>query len=331
MSLTTKAFASGSFLFELDDPKHGGVRGHVKSVSGGLLATQLIEEASGGSPFKIKHVGKADPEPITLEVGFAESGDLLAWISDFWQQRFVERSGAITHFSAFNAGAAHHRVQQVFREALITEVSFPAWDAEKSDGVYLTVKIQPRETELKYEPVGDPSRPGAATQIARFDGRQKLFSAGRFVFLLDDIAVTGASNLALKQSCRSVKKVEGLNVSVNIQKAFYGAAKSPELVPTGVTVPDLSLTLPLGEAKPFFDWNETSIQKGVRSAERTNGEILYLTRSGAPLFSLTLRDVGLKSVSIENNSGDGGGIAFAKVDLHCDQMDLKNSITAPKQ
>jgi len=146
---TPRSFSGNQFLFQIDDDD--GTPGLLKSVSGGGIAGKLIDEGPGSDLRRIKHVGVVELEKFDLELSLAQAGPFLRWIRESWKRDFARRNGMIVHADFDYC----ERQTQSFQDALITETKFPALAGDSKAPAYLTVSIQPEDSEIKK---GDGTR-----------------------------------------------------------------------------------------------------------------------------------------------------------------------------
>ncbi|MEP7235691.1 MAG: phage tail protein, partial [Ignavibacteriota bacterium] len=117
-----RSYAAGHFLLELD----GKQAAYVKSIEGGGIKAELATEPG---------------QPITLEV-IPTSMEIYDWIKSSFNGNFLRKSGEL------QAADFKRDVRQVreFRDALLTEIGFPACDGSAKDPAYMTLKISPETT-----------------------------------------------------------------------------------------------------------------------------------------------------------------------------------------
>src|SRR5262245_46906339 len=112
-----KSASAGHFEFRIDGHKPTA---YIKSIEGGLLRGNVVDEPIGGNSETIKGIATREIEPITLEFGFSAANDVLHWIQDSWEGCFSRRNGEVNHADFDKNITFNHQ----FSDALISEVTF---------------------------------------------------------------------------------------------------------------------------------------------------------------------------------------------------------------
>ncbi len=114
--MTARSTSTGHFELVID----GNTKpSYLKSVEGGFVKADVIEEAIGVDLMRIKHTTVRKVEPISAEVGLAGSTEILKWIRASWKRDWSRRNGHIAH-SDYDQKSV---VEQWYFDALIR---FPA-------------------------------------------------------------------------------------------------------------------------------------------------------------------------------------------------------------
>lgn len=287
--LGIRPYAGGHFVFDIDGVP---LPAYVKSVEGGAVRRNVVDEPIGGHSQHVKHFATTEIEPISLECGFAGAEPLLAWIRASWQHEASYRSGQIVH-GAFNLLSTK---MISFREALITEVTFPTLDVFSKDPAFLKVKLQPEELEVMKLP-GLPLSPLQSSL-------QKLWTANSFIMTLSEAP-----------TMISVTKIDSFTIRQNVKKQYNGPSPLPELVPTGLVFPNITGTIPESYADALEIWDK-------RRSREAFGTIEFLSPQKLPLFSIILKEVGLVHVGVQQSSGNQDQLKRAKFELYVGAMDI---------
>jgi hypothetical protein len=136
MTLGRNSYTAGHFEVNIDGHKSTAF---VKSVDGGWAKANVADDGHGSQMYKMKHISTVEIDPISIEFGLAGANDMLQWIKASWSRQFSRRSGEIIHANFNQQPTFSHQ----FRDALITETTFPTLDGASKDGGYLKVKLQP--------------------------------------------------------------------------------------------------------------------------------------------------------------------------------------------
>jgi phage tail-like protein len=298
MSTNRTAYTSGHFLFQLDgDPETSW----LKSVDGGSVKGSVLEENVGPDHIQLKHVSTVEIDPLTLEVGMSASSPMFRWIDDSWKHRFTRRNGAIVHAN-FNLESV---IEQEFQDALISEVSFPALDGSDKNAAYLTVKLQPERVDIK---------PGTGRKIPQgVDGqKQKLWTPSSFRLEIEGV------------NCSHVNKIESFTVKQKIKPLYTGSNRYPELEPTGVEFPKLSISIAAAHAGDFIKWYQEFVVKGDKDPKHQKpGAIEFLDpATSKTIFTVELKNVGINQLSIEKSEANAESIKRCKIELFVESMEL---------
>jgi hypothetical protein len=297
-SLLRKAYSPGRFELIIDGHP---TTSYIKSVEGGLVKANLIEEPTGPNNLKIKHLSTAEIEPMTIEMGIAASLDMIRWIKDSWNRKPSRRSGIIL-YADFDG---HAQFEQEFHEAIITEVTFPSLDGQGKDGLFLKIKIQPERVVIRQA--------AAVPVFGITDMIQKRFSTCAFRFEVDGIET---SNTA---------KFEGLSFKQGFKPVMNGKFRLPQIEPTKIEFSDFSAHLPVANAGAMLSWYEKSVINGWREdkAHRT-GSIEFLSRDRfLPLFRVSFDGLGVRNATLAKSEAAGDGVKRIKFDFFCSKMDIE--------
>jgi hypothetical protein len=297
-TLLRKPFSPGRFMLTIDGHPSSD---YVKSVEGGLVKANLIEEPMGPDNLRIKHLSTAEVEPISMETGVVASVEMIQWIKSSWNKKHGRRNGMIA-YSDFNAGV---QFEQEFYDALITEVQMPTLDGAGKDGVFIKLKIQPERVELRRVPMGPPA-------MGFGDFMQKSFATSSFRFIIDGIDTAGAS------------KIENIQFKQGVKPVPCGRHRLPQYEPTKIEFSDFSVHFSMNSADHMLKWYKDSVIKGKREdgTQRT-GAIEFLDPSKRfPLFRISLDQVGVKNASLSKSESNADGTKRVKFDFFCGRMDI---------
>ena len=297
-ALARRPYAGGHFVFTLDGAP---VPGYLRSVEGGTISGEVIDETVGPDFTHFKHLGTVSIEPLSLELGMSMSRPIFEWISASWKRDFSRRNGAVIHTDA------RHRSQleQWFTDALIVETTFPTLDGASTDPAYLNVKLQPERVEIKR---GD-DEPVAGV----FSPAQKQWSPANFRFRLDGLDTA------------HVNKIDSFNVTQKLKELYVGSSRFPELEPTGLEFSNLSVHTGLAYADDFLAWyNEAVVAGDKDTRQERQGAIEFLDPSGETvLFSVSLQNVGIFGFSIDKSEAGSEQTKRCKIELYVESMSLE--------
>lgn len=295
---TKRPYTTGHFELQID--------GHVstaylKSVDGGNIKGQTIDEALGGTNARIKHLSTFDIEPMTIDFGMSGASDVLKWIQSSWDKDWGRRSGQITHGNFEFYSTYEHE----FRDALIMETSFPTLDGASREAAYLKLKIQPEVVML---------RQGTGRALkSNMGSKQKSWTPSAFRLYLDGL-----------DELKYTNKIEGFTIKQGVKKLHTGEERFPEIEPTKIEYPNLVGTIALEYADNLHKWSEKVLKQGWADpkAQKTGRlEFLDTTRTKV-LFQINLFEVGLHDFRVIQSTANADQIKRARFELHVGQMKL---------
>lgn len=302
MTVQKRSYTAGHFELVID--------GHVstaylKSVEGGFVKAQPVDEPVGPENQRIKHSSVADIEPFTIDLGFAGSGDIMRWIQASWRKDFNRRNGQISH-ADFNLKKTF---EHEFYDALITETTFPALDGSSKDAAFMKVKIQP-ERVVSRKVSGDKAVRGTVTT------KQKLWLPSAFRFNIDGI-----------DEMRYVNKLESFTIKQGIKKLYTGEDRFPQIEPTKIEFPNLSGTISVEYADKLMQWYQDYVVKGQNDVKaQKTGSIEFLSPDKkSTIFAINLYEVGLLTFQILQSSANADQIKRAKFEMYVGRMDIDGS------
>ena len=239
----------------------GEPAGWMYAVEDNGVEAEVISDKSGDDGFVRKRIGNIKYTDIKVTVGAEMGKNFYNWIQqsfDKGRAKEIRKSGSIIA-ADFNYRAV---LTIEFKNALITEVGFPALDARSKGDARLFVRFQPDQR------TANPS-PGPINAPAF---KQKAWLASNFRISID----------GLEKPCSRVNKVEALTIK---QKIVNGQLERD--------ASDLCFTLPAADSDPLRPWfadfllNSNSGENQERSAT-----LDYLAPDGATLFTLSLPRIG---------------------------------------
>jgi hypothetical protein len=291
------AYGAGHFGLELDGNPSTAF---IKSLEGGFAKAIVASDPIGPDNTYIKHTSVREIDPVSIEVGLAGCRDVMRWIRDSWQKEPSRRSGQIIH-ADFNMV---QRLEHEFTDALIVETTFPTLDGASKEPGYLKVKFLPEAVKLRR------SSGGKLQSVA--SSKQKAWTASAFRLIIDGIDTS------------KVSKIDGFSIKQGVKPLYIGRQLYPELEPTKVEFPDLSVHMSLEYAEPIMEWYEKFVRAGEKDtkAERTGAIEFLAPNRERVLFRINLYEVGLKSFSINRVEGRQEAIKRCKFELYVGQMDL---------
>jgi hypothetical protein len=297
MTTTTRAYSSGHFQFNLDGTPTSA---WIKSVDGGGVKAEVVTETVGVDDMSFRHTSTVAIEPINLQVAVSAAKPILQWIKDSWNHKFAQKDGSIVH-GDFNLNG---KLEQSFLRALITEVGFPALDGSAKEAAYLSVKLHPEFLEVKPN----------SEKLQAVDGvKAKMWLPSMFKLHIEGI------------DCTRVNKIDAITVKQKVTQLYFGSERHPELEPTGIEFPNITITLAAAFANDFIKWHNDFVVKGAKDPEQEKqGFIEFLDPQGnEAIFTINLNNVGIHNLQIDKSEANAEDIKRIKVELYVDSMDLE--------
>jgi hypothetical protein len=296
--MANSSYSAGQFGMQLDGAR---VSSYIKSIEGGFLKANLTDEPIGAHPYHVKHLSTREIEPISVELGLSGTRNVLAWIQESWNKKFTRRSGQLAH-ADFDMNA---KFEHDFTDALIMETTFPTLDALSREPSYLKIKFQPEAVTTRVV--------SSSKILGEVHAQQKMWSNAAFRIALNGLDLT------------QVNKIDGFSIRQGVRALHIGSAMLPELEPTKVEFPDVSIYMGLEFAKSVLAWHEATVKNGgLDTKEQKSGSIEFLTpdRRGV-VFQIRLFEVGIKGFQVVRSEARQDAIKRAKIDLYVGRMELE--------
>ena len=275
----------GVYALELD----GVLVGSVSAVSGGEAVGQVVVENPGPDGMRHKHLAGYRVEPMRIEIGLPMAKSSYAWLKSSFEPNAkpMRKSGAIVALDPTGRAIARRE----FRNAVITEVDFPACDVASKDAAVLSVTFLPEMVTVVAPKAGAPAR-------------QDTSRAPHLLGASFRLSIQG-----LEAATARATKVEAMAIKIAMGSGGRMAVDIPNLV---VTIPETS-------ARPMYDWHRDSVVAS-RNAQERAGLLEYLTpdRKSA-LLALNLFNLGAVKVAPEA-PGPGDRIALTRVEMYCEAV-----------
>jgi hypothetical protein len=298
MTLQKRAYTAGHFELAID----GHVStAYIKTVEGGYVRANPVDEPVGPDVNRIKHSAVADIEPFTCDCGISGLGDVLRWIQSSWRKDFNRRSGQITHAN-FNL---ERTFEHEFYDALISETTFPALDGSAKEAAFMKIKFQPERVVVR-------KMTGGRVQ-ANTGSKQKLWTPSAFRFSIDGI-----------DEMKFTNKIESFTIKQGIKKLYTGADRFPQIEPTKLEFPNITGTISLEFADKLLKWYNDYVVKGQNDLKAQKSgmlEFLDPTRTKT-IFSINLYEVGIQHLAVTSSTANQDAIKRVKFELYCGRMDI---------
>jgi hypothetical protein len=291
-----RPYTAGHFELQIDGHP---LTAYLKSVDGGQLKGNVIDEGHGADGMRLKHLSLVEVEPITVECGISGAEHMLQWIESSWNKKFSRRSGQITHANFDMYGTYEHE----FLDALIMETTFPALDGASREAAYMKVKLQPERVV---------SRKTNSGQLApRVSDKQKMWLPSSFRLDIEGLP-----------EMQYVNKIESFTIKQTVKKFYTGEERYAQIEPTKIEFPSLVCTMALDYADALLKWHEQYVRVGNTDpkAQKT-GALEFLTPDKKKvIFRIGLFGVGVPNLQIVQSTAGSDQIKRVKFELFVERM-----------
>jgi hypothetical protein len=290
-----RSYVSGNYFLTLDGVKCG----YVKSVDGGAISAEVINEPAGPSYFTKKHIGQPKYEDVAFQFGFSMTPDIYNWISDAWSMNFTRKNCLLTSLDySLNAKDA---VQ--FDHCLITETTIPACDGSSKEPAYLSLKLAPEYTH-----------PAPATSISGDYGKnqQKVWLPSNFVLAIDGL------------DCSKVNKIDSFTVKQNAVTDDIGDARDMLKEPGKLEFPNLRITFAEATLQTWKAWFDSFVVQGNNDeSQEKSGTLTFLSPNRQDqLLTIKFHNLGIFKLEKEGSEANSDQISRWVADLYCERMEL---------
>lgn len=292
-----RSYVAGNFYFELDGIKCG----FIKSIDGGGVTADVIEEKVGPSYFTKKHIGQPKYEDFTMMIGLSMSKAIYEWIESSWKMNYQRKNGRII--------ACDHKLDAKsaieFFNSLITETTLPAMDGSSKEPGYMTLKFASEYTR-------NVSASGkAAGELGK--SLNKMFLPSNFRVTIDGL------------DCTKVSKVDSFTVKQNTQTDDIGDARDMLKEPGALVFPNLKFTMAEVTSESWKKWHEDFVIKGNNdeSMEKSGTIELLSPNRQDVLLTVTMFNLGIFKFGTDKVEGNADAIKRCTAELYCERMELK--------
>jgi len=294
----SRSYVAGNFYFSLDGAKCG----YIKSIDGGGITAEVINEPSGPSYFTKKHIGQPKYEDITMQIGFSMTKAIYEWIRQSWSMQYARKAGAIHALDRDLTPKSARR----FHEALITETGIPACDGSSKEPAYMTVKFAPEI--IRYEKAS-----GGKQDYGEYGkNEQKVWLPSNFRLTIDGL------------SCKKVNKVDAFTVKQTTVTDDIGDARDYMKEPGKLEFPNLKISLAEEDAQNWIDWHQTFVIEGNNdeSMEKSGTLDLLTPNLKDVLATVKFHNLGIFKLAPEKAEANADTIKRVTAELYCERMEF---------
>jgi len=291
-----RSYVAGNFMLDLDGVKSG----FLKSVDGGGIKADVIEEPAGEDYYAKKHIGQPKYEEFEIQIGAAMSKAVYDWISTSWQGSHTRKSGSVIA-ADFQLNAV---AQRDFFDALLTEVTIPAADAGSKDPAYMTLKFAPELTRKGKPSGGKLSGPGK--------GEQKQWLPSNFRLTIG------------KLDCSKVSKIDSFTIKQTVATDDVGSERDYAKEPGKLEFPNLSITMSETGIADWEAWHEDFVIQGNNGQEsEKNGSLVFLSSNRADeLLEIKFFNLGIFKLAPDKAEANSDQVKRWTAELYCERMEF---------
>jgi hypothetical protein len=256
-----------------------------------------LDGVNAGWLFKSAERGGADGGNVTVLCGTGMSRGFYEWIKASFDAQYTRKNGAIVSAADVSYKAT---TRLEFRDALVTEVGFPACDAASKD--MGTLRVTMRSSMMRVTSAPQATTPAAASAPPADAG----WPASHFRLKID----------GLDDVTAHVERIEPFVVRWTHPG---GPVAAVQVEPISIEVPDLVIHFNSSKADAARWQNAFVIDGNNDESKEKSGTLEYLAANGRDvLFKLDLR--GIRAVKLTPEDVAGQNIRRVKTDLHVGGM-----------
>ena len=294
-----RSYVSGNYFLTLDGVKSG----YVKSVDGGAISAEVINEPAGPSYFTKKHIGQPRYEQFTIQVGFSMTKVMYNWIQQSWRMSPSRMNGSIVALDS----TLTPKSERQFTQALITETTIPAMDGSSKEPAYMTIKFSP-ETIRTVAPSGDK-----ADYSENYKVEQKMFLPSNF-----RLEIAGLD-------CTKVNKIDSFTVKQTAVTDDIGDARDALKQPGKLEFPNLKITLSEASAQSWIDWHKSFVIEGKNDelAEKGGSLTLLSPDRQKVLAKINFLNMGIFRLQPDKAEANADQIKRMTAELYVERMEFE--------
>ncbi len=292
-------YSSAFFMLEIDGSKVGTIR----NLDGGGIKADVLTYQHGEAGHTWRQLGRTKYEEFKITSGLVAGEALWQWISLCMKGTPERRNGALC------AGDYEYveKARREFTDGLISEVSFPKFDAHDKNAANVTVSVSPEKmTYAKGSgskmPVADPA-----------SEKQKSVSSCNFTFVLQ----------GFEGACKRVNKVDSFNVKCKIIEHQVSTRIENVKVPGKIELSNITFYLPEVDAKPLLDHHTKAAMKGNRAAPIPSATLTFHNNARSARGSVTFKECTIFSVTHDKQDATSEDIRMVKVEMAIEGIEFK--------
>jgi T4-like virus tail tube protein gp19 len=278
----------------------GKEAGFLKSVEGGSVSAEVINEPGGPGFFVKKHLGAAKYEEFALRFGLSMNKAIYDWIAASWKGDYTRKNGALL------ACDYQHVVksEREFLNALLTATTIPAMDGSSKEPAYLTVRVKPELVRYK-KGSGQKISPGSIAKL-----EQKAWLPSNFRLEIPGL------------DCKFVTKIDSFTVKQTFTSEI-GVGRDFEAKPGKLEFPNLTISISETHAQSWIEWHNDFVIMGKNSAsnEKTGALIFFSPDMSTELGRIDFYNLGIFRLNFDAAEADQ--LKYLTAELYCNRMEFQ--------
>jgi hypothetical protein len=297
MALDQRTSTAGKFNFTVD----GSQVAFIKSFSGCDHEGDVVANDLSGYAFQSKHLANFKTTPGKVKVGAGMGKHFWDWMKASLEAGYVRKSGSLI-WGDFDYNA---RTELTWKDALITSVGLPAFDASAKEAIYIDVEIQPEQIRIAK----------ASGKIAStYKAGQKAFLSNNFRLEIDGL------------NCTRTSKIDAMVWKCSVATDHTGPQREPQIVPAKQTHPDMKFYV---SATDFADWSAAAekwfIAGDTKEEHHYQGRITLLGPNMKDIMAvIELKNLGFKSFKRGALTQNDEKVASMEIEMYMEHMQLSD-------
>lgn len=290
-----RSYTAGHFMLSLD-----GEPSIIKDFDGGNIKGEVNVIQQGPDLVPLKTITTLKYEPFTVNVGISMGKSLYEWIRSSLDRQHIYKNGYVAAANYdYKAQAYRH-----FTNALITEISLPAFDAASKETGHMTVKFDP-------EQIRHANGDGADIK-GQVNVKQKMWQPSNFRLRLGDL------------DCTKISKIDAITIKQSIVEDPVGEFRENQKCAAAIEFPNIKITGSMATIDSWAKWHEDFVINGNCGQDaELSGAIEFLSPNGKEVLgSLDLFQVGIFSLTATKLEAAKTGVATFTAECYVERMQL---------
>jgi hypothetical protein len=294
-----RPYVSGYFQLVLD----GVDVGIIQKAGGGNVKADKAQIPQSTEYLVKNQLGNITIEDMSVQCGLAMGAPFKDWITASLDANHKYMNGELV-VADYNLKAIQSRE---FKQALITEVGFPAADASSKDVSYLSVKWA---CEDVLDKAGDGARISKPNNM-----NQTMFTNHNFRLTIDGLEATTGK----------VSKVDALTIKQTVARDNIGNARVYELIPGKLEMPSLKITFNRNAVEPIQKWHYDFVYQGMNDVTKEKTGLLeFLSQDRKTvLLAVEFKGLGIMDLKGDEFTNNNDKVSTVTAEMYCDQITIK--------